>query len=105
LVKWDVSVSLEDRQFALIARYGLHGVLHFACPASPVDFDRIPFEILAVDSIGTIRTVELATRYQARYLLASTSEIYGDPLVHPQPESYWGNVSTTGPRACYDETK
>ena len=83
----------------------LHGVFHFACPASPVDFDRIPFEILAVDSIGTMNTVELALKHGARYLVASTSEIYGDPLVHPQTEEYWGNVNTIGPRACYDEAK
>jgi dTDP-glucose 4,6-dehydratase len=89
----------------LIDKYGLHGLFHFACPASPVDFDRIPFEILAVDSIGTMNTVRLAQKYRARYLLASTSECYGDPLVHPQTEEYWGNVNTIGPRACYDETK
>jgi dTDP-glucose 4,6-dehydratase len=70
-----------------------------------VDFDKIPFEILHVDSLGTIHTVELALKYNARFVLASTSEIYGDPLVHPQPETYWGNVNTLGPRACYDETK
>jgi dTDP-glucose 4,6-dehydratase len=89
----------------LLKLHGLHGLLHFACPASPVDFDRIPFEILAVDSVGTMRTVELALRYGARYLLASTSETYGDPLVHPQREDYWGNVNPVGPRACYDEAK
>jgi dTDP-glucose 4,6-dehydratase len=89
----------------LYAKHGLHGVLHFACPASPVDFDRIPFEILAVDSVGTANTVELALKHDARYLVASTSEIYGDPLVHPQTEDYWGNVNTIGPRACYDEAK
>jgi len=89
----------------LISKHGLAGVLHFACPASPVDFDRIPFEILAVDSVGTFRTVELALAHDARYILASTSEIYGDPFEHPQKETYWGNVNTIGPRACYDETK
>jgi dTDP-glucose 4,6-dehydratase len=88
-----------------IAQYGLHGLFHFACPASPVDFDRIPFEILEVDSIGTMHTVALARKYKSRFLLASTSETYGDPLVHPQKEEYWGNVNTIGPRACYDETK
>ena len=89
----------------LLRKYGLQGVLHFACPASPVDFDRIPFEILAVDSIGTLNTVGLALRHGARYLVASTSETYGDPLVHPQTEDYWGNVNSIGPRACYDEAK
>lgn len=104
-VERDVCLPLEDQMLPLIAKHGLHGVLHFACPASPVDFDRIPFEILAVDSIGTANTVELALRHGARYLVASTSEIYGDPLVHPQKEDYWGNVNTIGPRACYDEAK
>jgi dTDP-glucose 4,6-dehydratase len=88
-----------------IEKYGLHGVFHFACPASPIDFDKIPFEILEVDSIGTMHTVALARKYGSRYLLASTSETYGDPLVHPQTEDYWGNVNINGPRACYDETK
>ncbi|MFZ9594912.1 MAG: NAD-dependent epimerase/dehydratase family protein [Bdellovibrionia bacterium] len=101
----DVCDPLWDQDIPQINPYGLHGVLHFACPASPVDFDQIPFEILAVDSIGTMHTVKLALSHQARYLLASTSEIYGDPEVHPQPETYWGNVNTLGPRACYDETK
>ena len=104
-VERDVCAPLEDSHLPLVARHGLHGVLHFACPASPVDFDRIPFEILAVDSIGTGNTVELAPKHGARYLVASTSEIYGDPLVHPQTEDYWGNVNTIGPRACYDEAK
>lgn len=101
----DVCQPVPEGQLQLLARHGLHGVFHFACPASPVDFDKIPFEILAVDSVGTMHTVELALKYQARYLVASTSEIYGDPLVHPQNEAYWGNVNTIGPRACYDETK
>lgn len=106
-LEWDVSQPLGKKldELKFFNKYGLTGVLHFACPASPVDFDRIPFQILDVDSLGTKYTVELALRYQARYLLASTSEIYGDPLVHPQSESYWGNVNTIGPRACYDETK
>jgi dTDP-glucose 4,6-dehydratase len=104
-VKADVSDGLDPNSIPLISRYGLAGVLHFACPASPVDFDRIPFVILKVDSLGTFNTVELARRYGARYLLASTSEIYGDPLEHPQRESYWGNVNSIGPRACYDEAK
>jgi dTDP-glucose 4,6-dehydratase len=104
-VERDVCLPLEESLFEFIGKYGLHGIFHFACPASPVDFDRIPFEILAVDSVGTQRTVELALKFDARYLVASTSEIYGDPEVHPQNESYWGNVNTIGPRACYDETK
>jgi dTDP-glucose 4,6-dehydratase len=98
-------VGEAEKFFPLIAKHGLHGVYHFACPASPVDFDRIPFEILAVDSIGTVNTVELALKHDARYLVASTSEIYGDPLEHPQKEGYFGNVNSIGPRACYDEAK
>lgn len=105
-VERDVCRPLTDDVLGpLLAKHGLHGVLHFACPASPVDFDRIPFEILAVDSIGTANTVDLALAHGSRYLVASTSEIYGDPLVHPQTEDYWGNVNTIGPRACYDEAK
>lgn len=106
-LEWDITRPLGTKvqELRLFKKYGLHGVLHFACPASPVDFDRIPFEILEVDSLGTKYTVELALKHDARYILASTSEIYGDPLVHPQSESYWGNVNTIGPRACYDETK
>ena len=80
-------------------------VLHFASPASPVDFDRIPIQILKVGSRGTQNTLGLAKDKGARYLLASTSEVYGDPLVHPQPETYWGNVNPIGPRGVYDEAK
>lgn len=105
LVECDVSEPLPVAKIEFLKTHGLHGLLHFACPASPVDFDQIPFEILAVDSIGTFQTVDLAFEYGARYVLASTSEIYGDPLVHPQTEEYWGNVNSIGPRACYDETK
>jgi dTDP-glucose 4,6-dehydratase len=105
LVEADVSKPLDESELDLLERHGLHGLLHFACPASPVDFDRIPFEILAVDSAGTFHTVDLAIRFGARYVIASTSEVYGDPLVHPQTEDYWGNVNSIGPRACYDEAK
>ncbi len=105
LVELDVSEGLPEEKLPLVARHGLAGVLHFACPASPVDFDKIPFVILRVDSLGTFHSVDLARKHGARYLLASTSEIYGDPLEHPQKESYWGNVNTIGPRACYDEAK
>jgi len=104
-VERDICSEWTDKDFPLIAKFGLHGVFHFACPASPVDFDRIPEVILAVDSIGTMKTVDLALNHKARYLIASTSEIYGDPLVHPQREDYWGNVNPIGPRACYDEAK
>lgn len=80
-------------------------VLHFASPASPVDFARIPVEILEVGTVGTRNLLELTRTRGARFLLASTSEAYGDPLIHPQPESYWGNVNPVGPRGCYDEAK
>ncbi|HEX6596863.1 MAG TPA: UDP-glucuronic acid decarboxylase family protein [Acidimicrobiales bacterium] len=80
-------------------------VLHFASPASPADFARIPIAILKVGSLGTHNTLGLAKDKSARYLLASTSEVYGDPLVHPQPETYWGNVNPIGPRGVYDEAK
>ncbi len=80
-------------------------VLHFACPASPIDFEQLSLEILEVDSKGTLNALEYAREYADSFFVASTSEIYGDPLVHPQTEEYWGNVSTTGPRACYDEAK
>jgi nucleoside-diphosphate-sugar epimerase len=80
-------------------------VLHLASPASPKDFATIPLEILAVGSSGTRNLLELARAKGARFLVTSTSEVYGDPLEHPQVESYRGNVSTTGPRSCYDEAK
>ena len=83
----------------------LDGVLHFASPASPVDYLKLPIETLKVGSLGTHNTLGLAKARGARFLLASTSEVYGDPLVHPQPESYWGNVNPVGPRAVYDEAK
>lgn len=80
-------------------------VMHLASPASPVDFDRIPIPILKVGSLGTHHCLGLAKDKGARFFLASTSEVYGDPLVHPQPETYWGNVNPIGPRGVYDEAK
>lgn len=80
-------------------------VLHFASPASPVDYAELPIQTMKAGSLGTLHTLGLAKDKGARYLLASTSESYGDPLVHPQPENYWGNVNPVGPRACYDEAK
>jgi dTDP-glucose 4,6-dehydratase len=80
-------------------------VLHFASPASPVDYLRLPIETMKVGSIGTLHALGLAKTKGARFVLASTSETYGDPLVHPQPETYWGNVNPVGPRAVYDEAK
>ncbi len=81
------------------------GVLHFASPASPPEYLAIPLETMDVCSIGTRRALDLARAHDARFLLASTSEIYGDPLVHPQSEQYLGNVDPIGPRAVYDEAK
>jgi len=83
----------------------LDGVLHFASPASPVDYLELPIQTLKVGSLGTHKALGLARAKHARFLLASTSEVYGDPLVHPQPESYWGNVNPVGPRGVYDEAK
>src|SRR5205085_7901044 len=80
-------------------------VLHFASPASPVDYLLHPIPALKVGSLGTHNTLGLALHKRARYLLASTSEVYGDPLVHPQTEDYWGNVNPIGPRGVYDEAK
>ena len=85
--------------------YPIDGILHFASPASPDDFVRIPFEILNTNSIGTRNCLEMARKYNSRFLMASTSEVYGDPLEHPQSESYPGNVSTLGLRSVYDESK
>ncbi len=83
----------------------LDGVLHFASPASPVDYLKYPIETLKAGSLGTHNALGLSLAKGARFLLASTSEVYGDPLVHPQPETYWGNVNPVGPRAVYDEAK
>jgi len=105
---------LRDRDFEFIrhdvTRYiDVEGpvdfVLHFASPASPVDYLEIPIQTLKVGSLGTHNALGLAKAKGARFLLASTSEVYGDPLVHPQDESYWGNVNPIGPRGVYDEAK
>jgi len=80
-------------------------VWHFASPASPIDYLEIPIKTLKVGSLGTHKALGLARNKGARFLITSTSEIYGDPLVHPQTEDYWGNVNTIGPRGCYDESK
>ena len=83
----------------------LDAVLHFASPASPIDYLELPIQTLKVGSLGTHNALGLAMAKKARFLLASTSEVYGDPLVHPQPETYWGNVNPIGPRGVYDEAK
>jgi nucleoside-diphosphate-sugar epimerase len=98
LIRADASVPL-----AVDGKVDL--VLHFASPASPLDYARLALETLAVNSAGTAHACDLAERNGARMVFASTSEVYGDPAVHPQPESYWGNVNPVGERACYDEGK
>ncbi|MCU1393877.1 MAG: UDP-glucuronate decarboxylase [Ilumatobacteraceae bacterium] len=95
----------QDVTDPLVIDGQLDVVMDLASPASPNDFATIPLEILAVGSTGTRNLLDLAVIKQARFFLASTSEVYGDPLVHPQPESYWGNVSSISPRSCYDEAK
>jgi len=91
-------------EFTYVAGH-LDGVLHFASPASPVDYLEMPIQTLKVGSLGTHNALGIALAKGARFFLASTSEVYGDPLVHPQPETYWGNVNPIGPRGCYDEAK
>ena len=83
----------------------IDNILHFACPASPVDYLNHPIHTMKVDSLGTINTLGLAKAKNARYIFASTSEVYGDPKVHPQTETYWGNVNPVGIRSVYDEAK
>ena len=83
----------------------LDGILHFASPASPIDYLQLPIQTLKVGSLGTHNALGLAKAKGARFFLASTSEVYGDPSVHPQPETYWGNVNPIGPRGVYDEAK
>jgi dTDP-glucose 4,6-dehydratase len=105
---------INDARFAFVQQditQGLHiegpidWIFNMASPASPIDYAQLPIETLRVGSEGTRYALELAQAKGARFLMASTSEVYGDPLVHPQDESYWGNVSSTGPRSCYDEAK
>ena len=83
----------------------IDAILHFASPASPIDYLELPIQTLKVGSLGTHKALGLAKEKNARFLLASTSEVYGDPLVHPQKEDYWGNVNPIGPRGVYDEAK
>jgi len=97
-IEHDVTLPVE-------AAGPIDGVLHLASPASPKDYLEHPIETLDASSLGTRNLLELARRFEARFLLASTSECYGDPLEHPQSESYWGNVNPVGPRSCYDEAK
>ena len=102
LVEADLTDGLPQHP-ALLERFD--AILHMASPASPTDFAKLPVEILKVGSVGTLALLDRAVADAARFLMASTSEAYGDPLVHPQPESYWGNVNPIGVRAVYDESK
>src|SRR5881227_41317 len=101
----DFQFVLHDVTNFIEVQGPLDGVLHFASPASPVDYLELPIQTLKVGSLGTHKALGLAKAKRARFLLASTSEVYGDPLVHPQPESYWGHVNPVGPRGVYDEAK
>jgi dTDP-glucose 4,6-dehydratase len=101
--------DFEFRQANVNERVEVDGdvryILHFASPASPPQYDANPIHTLKVGTLGTMNMLGLARAKDATFLLASTSEVYGDPLVHPQPETYWGNVNPIGPRGCYDEAK
>src|SRR5881392_827764 len=101
----DFQFVLHDVTNFIEVQGPLDAVLHFASPASPVDYLEHPIPTLKVGALGTHNTLGLAKAHDARYLLASTSEVYGDPLEHPQKESYWGNVNPIGIRGCYDEAK
>src|SRR5437762_9599842 len=91
--------------FIFLPEQKIDFVFHFASPASPIDYLELPIPTLKVGALGTHNTLGLAKDKKATFILASTSEVYGDPLVHPQTESYWGNVDPAGPRSCYDEGK
>jgi len=97
-INHDVTKPIEIRE-------AVDYVLHFASPASPIDYANLPIQTLKVGSLGTHNMLGLAKLKKSVFLLASTSEVYGDPLVHPQPETYWGNVNPIGPRGVYDESK
>ncbi len=112
--KENIAHLLKEKHFAFlnhnVTKYitlsgGLDYILHFASPASPVDYLKFPIQTLKVGSLGTHNSLGLAKAKKAAFLLASTSEVYGDPLVNPQPESYWGHVNPIGPRGVYDEAK
>jgi dTDP-glucose 4,6-dehydratase len=100
-----LSVVDADVSLGLDVDGAVDWVLHLASPASPRHYLRWPIETMKVGSLGTLHALDLAERKGARFLLASTSEVYGDPHVHPQPEGYWGNVNPVGPRSVYDEAK
>ncbi len=110
----NIAELLENRNFKFLyynvtnyiyVKESIDIILHFACPASPKDYKNFPIQTLKVDSLGTLHTLGLAKAKEARYIFASTSEVYGDPKVHPQSEDYWGYVNPIGERAVYDEAK
>jgi UDP-glucuronate decarboxylase len=101
-IEFDIT---DQRVLELMELNGVQEIYHLASPASPKFYQAAPFETIAVNTIGTKNMLDLARKNRARLLYASTSEAYGDPEVHPQPEEYRGNVNTWGPRACYDEAK
>ncbi len=102
----DIAADIAHIEYSLDAAHLTPDlILHFASPASPRDYAELPLETMAVNATGTRNCLELAVRHRARFLFASTSESYGDPLEHPQKETYWGNVNPVGPRSCYDESK
>ncbi len=105
LGRTDFEFVLHDVSKPIEIEGAVEFVLHFASPASPIDYLELPIQTLKVGSLGTHNALGLAKAKGARFLLASTSEVYGDPLIHPQPESYWGNVNPVGPRGVYDEAK
>jgi dTDP-glucose 4,6-dehydratase len=103
LIDADVAEGMPSHHPGIAERFD--AIMHMASPASPTDFDQMPIEILRVGSLATLHLLDRALADGARFILASTSEVYGDPLVHPQPESYWGNVNPVGVRSVYDEAK
>lgn len=103
LIEWDVTKPFDNSLQSTV--YSLQQIYHLASPASPVQYQKHPLETLLVNSLGTYNLLELAKETGAKFLYASTSEVYGNPTQHPQPESYWGNVNSIGVRSCYDEGK
>ncbi len=105
IIEGNISVDLKDFLINLKQIDKLDRIYNLACPASPVAYQKTPVETVKANVVGMINILELAKKFKAKVLQASTSEIYGNPLEHPQKESYWGNVNSIGPRACYDEGK
>lgn len=111
--KENIAHLIEHEHFKLVEHDIMHSyhiepvdeIYHLACPASPVNYQRDPIKTMKISVMGSYNVLGMAKKHRSKILLASTSEIYGDPLVHPQPEHYWGNVNPVGPRSCYDEGK